>query len=310
MAAKSFSSSISHIMLLFQLRKLPTFQILCGAFLISFSGIFVKLADVSPTASGFYRVFFGAIFLLGASLWMEDIKKLTPVKGLLIVFCGFVFALDLFFWHESIMHIGPGLATLLGNFQVFFLAAAGILFFGEKSRPRFFAALPLAIIGLLLIVGKHWSHLENNYKTGIYFGLLTALCYTAFLLILRKIRSDDTQSLFSTLMIVSLSCAFFLGLKMLHAGDSFTIPNLKSLSALLGLGLFSQTIGWVLIAHALPKMRASHAGLILLLQPSLAFIWDVLLFSRPTSILNWIGLVVTLAAIYMGLTGKAVRSSA
>jgi drug/metabolite transporter (DMT)-like permease len=110
-------------------------------------------------------------------------------------------------------------------------------------------------------------------------------------------------------MLVSISCAFFLGLKMLHAGDSFAIPNYQSLSALLGLGLFSQTIGWVLIAYALPKMRASHAGLILLLQPSLAFIWDVLLFNRPTDTLNWIGLIITLAAIYMGLTGKAARSS-
>lgn len=292
-----------------QLRQVPTFQVLCGAFLISFSGIFVKLADVSPTASGFYRVFFGAIFLFAATYWVKDFKKLTPAEWLLITFCGFVFALDLFFWHESIMYIGPGLATLLGNFQVFFLAAAGILFLGEKSRPRFFVALPLAIIGLLLIVGIHWDTLTNNYKTGIYFGLLTAACYTAFLLSLRKIRSNDTHSLFSTLMIVSLTCAFFLGIKMLHAGDSFTIPNFKSLSALLSLGLFSQTVGWVLIAHALPKMRASHAGLILLLQPSLAFIWDVLLFNRPTDTLNWIGLIVTLAAIYMGLTGKAARPS-
>ena len=290
-----------------QLYQLPILQILCGAFLISFSGIFVKLADVSPTASGFYRVFFGAIFLLVATSLAKDFKKLSLREWLLLTFCGFVFALDLFFWHESIMYIGPGLATLLGNFQVFFLAAAGILFGGEKSRRRFFIALPLAIIGLLLIVGHNWNELGSSYQTGISFGLLTALCYTGFLLSLRKIRTDDSHSLFSTLLIVSAACAFFLGLKMLHAGDSFVIPDVKSLSALLGLGLFSQTIGWVLIAHALPKIRVSHAGLILLLQPALAFIWDVLLFDRPTSAPHWIGLSITLAAIYMGLTGKAAQ---
>jgi drug/metabolite transporter (DMT)-like permease len=49
--------------------------------------------------------------------------------------------------------------------------------------------------------------------------------------------------------------------------------------------------------------------LILLLQPALAFIWDVLIFNRPTDILNWTGVVLTLAAIYMGLTGKAKRVS-
>jgi drug/metabolite transporter (DMT)-like permease len=292
-----------------RLWHMPIFRVLCGAFLISFSGIFVKLADVPPTASAFYRVLFGSIFLLSATVWFKDFKKLTSAELLLITFCGFVFALDLFFWHESIMFIGPGLATLLGNFQVFLLAATGIFFFGEKSRPRFFAAIPLAIIGLLLIVGVNWSTLDNDYKTGIYFGLLTAVCYTVFLLSLRKIQSDESHSIFSSLMIVSISCAFFLGIKMLHAGDSFTIPNSKSLLALLGLGLFSQTIGWVLIANAMPKIRASFTGLILLLQPALAFIWDVLIFNRPTDILNWTGVVLTLAAIYMGLTGKAKRVS-
>jgi drug/metabolite transporter (DMT)-like permease len=288
-----------------RLLHMPMVQVLCGAFLISFSGIFVKLADVAPTASAFYRVFFGSIFLLCAVIRFRDFRKLTAVEFFLMTFCGFIFALDLFFWHRSIIYIGPGLATLLGNFQVFLLAATGIFFFGEKSRPRFFAAIPLAIIGLLLIVGVNWDNLENDYKTGIYFGLLTAACYTAFLLSLRKIQSDEGHSLFFPLLIVSMSCAVFLGMRMLHAGDSFAIPDSKTLLALLGLGLFSQTIGWVVIANAMPKIRASFTGLILLLQPALAFIWDVLLFDRPTDILNWTGVIVTLAAIYMGLTGKA-----
>jgi drug/metabolite transporter (DMT)-like permease len=292
-----------------QLRRLPVFQLLCGAFLISFSGIFVKIADVPPSTSAFYRVFFGSVFLLFAVIWFKDFKKLTRIELFVISFCGFIFALDLFFWHESIMFIGPGLATLLGNFQVFLLAATGIFFFGEKVRPRFFAAIPLAIIGLLLIVGIHWNDLGNNYKTGIYFGLLTAVCYTVFLLTLRKIQSEENHSIFSSLMIVSISCAIFLGIKMHYAGDSFTIPDFKSLLSLLGLGLFSQTIGWVLIANALPKIRASFTGLILLLQPALAFIWDVLIFDRPTDLLNWTGVALTLAAIYMGLTGKARQIS-
>jgi len=291
-------------MLISRFRHMPIFQVLCGAFLISFSGIFVKLADVSPTASGFYRVFFGAVFLLCATLWYENFKKRSSAELLFIIFCGFVFALDLFFWHESIMYIGPGLATLLGNFQVFLLAATGILFFKEKGRPRFFAALPLAVLGLFLIVGVNWNDLGSGYKTGIYLGLLTAVCYTAFLLSLRKIQAEEGHSQFSSLLIVSLSCAFFLGVKMLYTNDSFAIPDTKSLLSLLGLGLFSQTIGWVLIANAMPKIRASFTGLILLLQPSLAFIWDVILFNRATSTTNWIGVLITLAAIYMGLTGK------
>lgn len=286
----------------------PISRVLCGAFLISFSGIFVKLADVPPTTSAFYRVFWGSVFLLLATISSKEYIKPSPREFSLMAFCGFIFALDLFFWHKSIMFVGPGLATLLGNFQVFFLAATGILFLGERSRPRFFAAIPLAIAGLLLIVGLSWDTLETGYKTGIYFGLLTAVCYTIFLLSLRQIQLKDSHPFFSSLMIVSLCCSVVLGVKMLYTGESFSIPNAKSLLSLLGLGLFSQSIGWVLIANAMPKIRASFTGLILLLQPALAFIWDVLFFNRPTDTLNWIGVMITLTAIYMGLTGKAKQT--
>jgi drug/metabolite transporter (DMT)-like permease len=61
-----------------------------------------------------------------------------------------------------------------------------------------------------------------------------------------------------------------------------------------------QAIGWIFISRALSRIQASRAGLILLLQPTLAFVWDVLFFSRPTVALDVIGASLTLAAIYLG----------
>ncbi len=282
----------------------PILHVLFGAFLISFSAVFVKIAEVTPTSAGFYRVFFGFLFLLMATLWRKDFKPINRRQAFLIIFCGFIFALDLFVWHESIVYIGPGLATLLGNFQVFLLTAVGIIFFKEEIRPSFLLAIPLAIFGLLLIVGFEWDELSRNYKIGVYFGLLTAICYTLFLLTLRKIQGSSSHNLFLYLMLVSLACSFFLGAKMLWVGDTFSIPNGKSLLALLALGFFSQCFGWVLIANAIPKIPASLTGLVLLLQPTLSFCWDVLFFNRATDTYNWLGLSLTLTAIYMGLSSK------
>ena len=286
----------------------PIVHVLCGAFLISFSSVFVKLAHVSPTASGFYRVGFGAIFLFLGVLIKREFNVVGLKQLLLIAFCGLTFALDLYFWHESIFYIGPGLATLLGNFQVFLLAAVGIIFLGESAKLRFLIAIPLAISGIFFIVGGNWGNLTVDYKTGIYFALLTALCYTVFLLTLRKIQQERGQSFFLLLMLVSLASAAYLGLKMVYTGDSFTIPDSQSLLALLGLGLSSQTVGWILIATAMPKIPASLTGLALLLQPTLSFIWDVIIFHRPTDLTNWLGVAVTLIAIYMGITGKVASN--
>ena len=77
----------------------------------------------------------------------------------------------------------------------------------------------------------------------------------------------------------------------------------------MALGLLSQAIGWILISSALPHIRAALSGLILLLQPALAFVWDVLIFKRHTTPLNWIGVAVVLVAIYFG-TLKSGRTIA
>lgn len=276
-------------------------SLVIGAVMISFSGVWVKFSHVTPTVSAFYRVFFGGIILLSAALFRREMTWHGGRQLLLSLTCGLLFAVDLVFYHYSVIYVGPGLGTILPNFQVFILAVTGIFFFGEKVRLLFLISIPLAVIGLFLIVGIDWGQLDRLNKIGIYFGLGAAVCYAAFLLSLRKLQSDQAGlSFFYVLTVVSLSASIFLALDIFRNGDTFNIPDLQSFFALMALGLFSQTIGWMLIANALPAILASVSGFILLLQPALAFVWDVLIFQRPTSLMNWAGVFIVLFAIYFG----------
>lgn len=269
--------------------------------MISFSGVWVKIAHVTSTSSAFYRVFFGSIFLSMAVLGKGEFKPKKLPNLWLAVLCGFFFALDLYFFHISIRYVGPGLGTILPNFEVFILAAIGIVFFKEKARAAFLISIPMAFFGLFLIIGLHWGRMDPLYRIGVYCGLVTAVCYAGFILSLQKLQSDQTgSSIFYVLMVASMASSAFLAVEIWRAEDTFKIPDLQSFIALASLGLFSQSIGWILIANALPKIRASLSGLILLLQPALAFIWDVLLFHRPTTWINWTGVCIVLIAIYLG----------
>jgi drug/metabolite transporter (DMT)-like permease len=282
-------------------RRYAFLSLIIGAVMISFSGVWVKVSHVTPTTSAFYRVFFGGIILLLAALLRREMVWNGGRHLLLNLICGLLFAIDLVFYHYSVLYVGPGLGTILPNFQVFILAITGIFFLGEKVRLFFLISIPLAFIGLFLIVGIDWGQLDQLNKTGVYFGLAAAVCYAAFLLSLRKVQSYQTGlSFFYVLMMVSMAASAFLALEIFRNGDTFNIPDLQSFFALLALGLFSQTIGWMLISNALPLVLASLAGFILLLQPSLAFVWDVLLFQRPTSLTNWVGVFIVLIAIYFG----------
>lgn len=290
------------------LYRQPFFKVLCGAVMISFSAVFVKIAEVAPISSAYYRVFIGAIFLLIIICFQRPSARLFISLLPMTCLCGLLFALDLVFWHTSINYIGPGLATILGNFQVFILAGVGIVFLKEKVSVRYLLSIPLAVVGLFLIVGIEQGVLDAQYKLGILFGFLTAICYAAFLLCLRRIQCKKADSDVLILLLLSIFAAIFLALKMLYSSESFLIPDIKSGLALLGLGLLCQTLGWLLISHGLPRIRASLVGLILLIQPSLSFFWDVTIFHRPTELLNWAGVALTLSAIYMGIIGNRQSS--
>jgi drug/metabolite transporter (DMT)-like permease len=49
----------------------------------------------------------------------------------------------------------------------------------------------------------------------------------------------------------------------------------------------------------MPQLPASLVGLLLLLQPVLSFLLDVILFGRPTAASDWIGLVLSLVGIFI-----------
>ena len=126
---------------------------------------------------------------------------------------------------------------------------------------------------------------------------------------IRYVQSGKGGPVFYYQVIVTAAASLSLGLVILGAGHSFGIPDFGSLAALLGLGGLSQALAWAMSSYCLPGVDASRAGLILLLQPALSFVWDVLLFNRMTGVAGWFGVAVVLAAIYMGMGKRKSGSS-
>lgn len=278
-----------------------TWAMLGGAVLISSTSAFVRLAEVAPTISAFYRMLFGGLMLLmllravGAP-WRPRLMIL-----LALALPAFAFAIDLMMWHRSIHLIGPGLATLIGNLQVFFMALAGVLLFRERLHLQFVVGVLLAFAGLWLLVGRSWSAVGDGYQWGVWLGVLTALAYAIYMLSFRRIQQRvPAASSMYLLCWCSLLCAVLLCAVGAVEGSSFVIPDAGSWAALLGLALFGQVLGWLLISYALPRLDASMVGLLLLLQPLLAFGVDVLLFGRVTDLLDWTGLLLSALGIFIG----------
>ena len=180
------------------------------------------------------------------------------------------------------------------------MALAGVVFYREKLGWRFALGLGLAIFGLWLIVGQGWSSLSENYRLGVLLGVLTGIAYAVYMLTQRRAqlrRPALTPQL--ALCGVTLICAVMLAAAVAIEGQSFAIPDGQTWASLLALAFFGQVLGWVLISQAMPVLPASLVGLLLLLQPALSFVLDVILFARPTAMSDWVGLVLSLLGIFV-----------
>lgn len=289
----------------------PRLRLFLGATAISFSPVWVKLVSVSPTTSGFYRVFIGGIALTLYLVVTRQRPRLPARVWLILAFSALFFALDLWFWHRSIYYVGPGLATLLANFQVFFMMLGGIVLLRQPPRAIQLIAVPLALVGLGMIVGFDWSSLPADYRLGIVFGVLTGLVYAGYLLTMRAARTDSPHRLPTReVAIVSLGSAAMLGLSALGEGVSLAIPTLADGGWLLAYGLLSHCLGLLFIASSLPKVTTTEAGLALLLQPTLSFVWDVVFFARPMTATDFAGAAIALVAIYLGSRSPKPQSVA
>ncbi len=278
----------------------PLIKLLIGSVCISFSPIFIKLAAISPDSAGFYRMLFAGISLLVLMLLQGKSLKMARSPQLLLCCSGIFLAVDFMCWHRSIDLVGPGLSTLLANFQVFFTAFLSWMIFKQRISKLFMCAVAMALCGLFFITGVDWKSLEQGYKLGVFLGLLAGIFYSGYILLLKSSMNDSSVNSVPAMLIISIPSTLLLAAATSISGATFAIPDSGSLLALLGVGVISTTIGWTLISSAIKHIQATVAGMVLLLQPTLALIWDVLLFDRPTGGLEIFGILLILSAIYIG----------
>ncbi len=277
---------------------------LAGILVISFSGIFVRLADVSPTTAAFFRAAYALPVLVVAARFMTDDR--TRRERLLAFAAGALFAADLTLWHTSIEYIGAGLSTVVANSQVLWVGLLAWVLLGERPRPMAFAVVPVALVGITLIggLGRDDAY-GSDPLLGVIFALLAGVSYSAFLLVFRASNRrmgppagpllDTTAGGAATMLIISR-----------FDGDFSFAFDWPSHGWLILLGVVIQSLGWLLISVVLPRLPALDTSMMLLLQPASTVLWAQIIFTETLSVIQWLGVGIVFAAIL----GAAVAGAA
>jgi drug/metabolite transporter (DMT)-like permease len=286
------------------LAERPVRTAVLGALSIAFSAVLVRLSGASPATAAIFRCAYALPFL-AALAWLER-RQYGPRPSSqvnLARLAGIFFAIDLVVWHHTIEFVGAGLATVLGNTQVIVVALLAWLLLRERPSSRVLAAMPVVLLGVVLISGVIGSGAYgSNPLLGVITGVVTGLSYGAFLLVQRSANADlrrPAGPLFDATWVAVLA-SIAMGLPL---GEVQLIPTWPGHLYLIALALSSQVVGWLLISVSLPRLPASLTSVILTIQPVASVLLGILLVAETPSPVQLLGA----ATIVIGLVMATVR---
>ena len=291
------------------LGRSPLLRTWLGVVFISFSGVLVRQADVEVARSAFLRGAYALPFLWALAAWTRRGQGWPRLDGRALL-AGALLGADLVAWHGCIAIIGAGLATVLPNLQVVIVAAAGALLFGERPSRLFWIALPVVLGGVWLLAATSQPITPGaSLPLGVGLGLLTALFYSAYLLLLRVARAKaPALSAVEIMSSATLGVTLLTGVVAAYEGVAGPAPTLEANAWLLALALGSQVFGWLLLASSIHRLPAALTAVSLLLQPLLAVIWGVTLLGEPIGPVQLAGAALLLGGVTLAHRAVSARS--
>lgn len=229
--------------------------------------LFVRLADVGPVASGFWRLALALPVLLLLGVWEQRRTGTALVwRGALCLTLGggLFFAADLASWHVGIMQTKMANASLFGNSASLFMAAATLIAARRWATWAEAVALSFAVGGAVLVMQASAQD-GQAALTGDMLCLLAGILYTGYMLTIQRARA--ALGPWQTLAYSTAAGALPLLLFAWALGETVWPHDWQPL---LLLALASQIVGQGMLIYALPHFSALVVGLTLLTQPAMA----------------------------------------
>lgn len=280
--------------------RVALIALLIGASAIAFAPIFVRISELEPTATAFYRFLFAVPFLwlwLGVERHGDAAATSRPTtfrERAPLFLAGLFFAGDMGFWHWSIVYTSVANATLLANTAPVFVVVAGWLLFGQRTRPLFLFGMALAMTGTAVLMRTSAAS-GATHLFGDLLGVIAGAFYAAYLMTVERLRARySTATIMAHAVPVSASIMLVFSLAF---SEGMIAVTLAGWATLLGVALVSQVLGQSLIAFGLARLPVAFASVSLLIQPVIAAALAWALLSEAIGRVQGLGAVAVLAGI-------------
>jgi len=281
--------------------------LLLGGAAIGFAGIFMRLSDVNPIASAFWRMALAAPLLWG---WAFTVRAQDHAAGkrtdfsAVLALTGVYFAADMGIWHLSLHYTTVANATLLSNFAPIFIALWMWIAHRARFARIFIIGMVIALVGAVMLVGPNAAGSADggHQLLGDALGLASAVFYAAYQLVIK-----DARSRYSTARLMAWSTTLtglaLLPFALAAPGNFFPAQAIGWLP-LLALAVIAQIGGQTVIAYAFAHLPASLSSVSLLIQPLTAALAAWIIFGEAIGPVRMAGGALLLLGIYLSKKGS------
>jgi drug/metabolite transporter (DMT)-like permease len=277
-----------------------------GLCALGFSAIFVRLADVPGSVASFYRMAIGLLFLTGPFLYSRKGKPLPDWSVVRIALLGgLFFAIDLLFWATGVVLSGATNPTLMSNTAPLWVGLGSLLILREKLPAKFWIGLFIAMSGAVLVLGLD-ALKSFDLGLGTLFGLIAGVFYGGYFLITQRGRRDlNAITYFWFSVLGAVVVIFIINLAL---GNPLIGYSSRTYLALIGLGVFSQGLGWLAINYAQGHLPATIVSPTLLGQPVLTGLIAGPVLGEFLEPLQIVGGMAVLLGVYIVHRSRVVRA--
>ena len=267
---------------------------------------FVRLSEIGPVATGFWRSLFAAPLLIalhGITSVRRDQAppQLRPADLAWLLFTSCAMAADLFLFQSAVHHTSIANAALIGGLFPIVATLGAWLLFDERITRLFLVGLVVALSGTSLLVYAGGTPLEP-VALGDYFAAASVFSFSFYVLGLKQLRGR-----FSTATVMSwnlgVSACVLLPVAIIM-GESLLPPSLYGWIVLIAFAVIVDVTARTSYTFSFARLTASFNALGMLVVPGLAAVIAWIVFGESLSFLQIFAALTALCGIGLAQFGQ------
>jgi drug/metabolite transporter (DMT)-like permease len=277
--------------------------LIMGALAMGASPVFVRLAEVGPFASAFWRVCLGlpVLYVWAVLETRHAGRKIDWQPDRAVLLAGLFFAGDLIFWHLAILNTTMANATLMATLAPVWVVLFSRVAIGEEVSPNAYFGLAICLVGAALLMGSSFR-LAPERLIGDIYGFITSIFFGLYFLairVARRKRRAGELTLLSTIITTAILLLF-----ALLSGNKMLPDTTEGALSLVALGVFSHAGGQGLLAVSLGALSAAFSSLVIFVEAVAAAVLGWAVFGEKLGPLQLVGGLLILFGVWQARPRK------